>query len=125
MDARGWGEIVFTIAVTVILAFPLGLFMARVWQGERTWLDPVLRPVEGILYRAFGVDPKTQQNWLTYTLAMLVFSVASFVVLYLILRFQNLLPLNPQKFAGFSPDLAFNTAISFVTNTNWLSLIHI
>ena len=123
MDVRGWGEIVFTIGVTVILAFPLGLFMARVWQGESTWLSPVLRPVEGILYRAFGVDPNKQQNWLGYTMAMLAFSIASFVVLYLILRLQNLLPLNPQKFAGFSPDLAFNTAISFITNTNWQAYV--
>jgi K+-transporting ATPase ATPase A chain len=123
MDARGWGEIVFTIAVTVILAFPLGIYLARVWQGESTWLDPVLRPVEGILYRTFGVDPKRQQGWLAYTFAMLAFSIASFVVLYLILRFQNLLPLNPQKFAGASPDLAFNTAISFITNTNWQSYV--
>ena len=123
MDVRGWGEIVFTIGVTVILAFPLGLFMARVWQGESTWLSPVLRPVEGILYRAFGVDPNKQQNWLGYTMAMLAFSIASFGVLYLILRLQNLLPLNPQKFAGFSPDLAFNTAISFITNTNWQSYV--
>ncbi len=123
MDARGWGEIVFTIAVTVILAFPLGLYMARIWKGESTWLDPVLRPVEGALYRAFGVDPHRQQSWLAYTISMLVFSIASFVVLYLILRFQNLLPLNPQKVAGTSPDLAFNTAISFITNTNWQSYV--
>ena len=119
MDARGWGEIVFTIAITVILAIPLGLYLARVWQGEVKWL----RPVEGILYRSFGVDPNKQQTWLTYTVAMLAFSIVSFLVLYLILRFQNLAPLNPQKFAGFSPDLAFNTAISFVTNTNWQSYV--
>jgi K+-transporting ATPase ATPase A chain len=123
MDARGWGEIVFTIGVTVILAFPLGLYLARVWQGEPTWLTPVLRPVEGVLYRAFGVDPEKQQGWLGYTMAMLAFSIASFVVLYLILRFQNLLPLNPQHFPGTSPDLAFNTAVSFVTNTNWQSYV--
>ena len=123
MDVRGWAEIVFTIGVTVILAFPLGLFMARVWQGGSTWLSPVLRPVEGVLYRAFGIDPKRQQNWVGYAMAMLAFSIASFVVLYLILRFQNLLPLNPQKVAGFSPDLAFNTAISFITNTNWQSYV--
>jgi K+-transporting ATPase ATPase A chain len=95
--------------------------MARIWKGERTWLDPVLRPVEGVLYKAFGVDPKSNQNWLAYAVSMLAFSAASFVVLYLILRFQNLLPLNPQGFPGTSPDLAFNTAISFVTNTNWQS----
>ena len=119
MDVRGWGEILVTIAITVALAWPLGAYMARVWKGERTWLDPVLRPVEGVLYRAFGVDPKKDQNWFVYAIAMLVFSAASFVALYLILRFQDLLPLNPQKFAGVAPDLAFNTAVSFITNTNW------
>ncbi|HZK99784.1 MAG TPA: potassium-transporting ATPase subunit KdpA [Caulobacteraceae bacterium] len=121
MDVRGWGEIAFTIALTVALAWPLGLYLARVWQGQPTWLDPVLRPVEAISYRAFGIDPRKEQGWLAYVMAFLVFSTASFVVLYLILRFQNLLPLNPQHFAGFSPDLAFNTSISFVTNTNWQS----
>ena len=123
MDVRGWGEIVFTIALTVALAWPLGIYMARVWQGESTWLDPVLRPVEGVLYAAFGVDPKKGQGWLGYTMAFLAFSAASFVVLYLILRFQNLLPLNPQHFGGMSPHLAFNTSVSFVTNTNWQSYV--
>jgi len=121
MDLQGWGEIVATIAITVALGLPLGLYLARVWKGESTWLDPVLRPVEGVLYRTFGIDPKQQQNWFTYGVAMLAFSAASFVVLYLILRFQNLLPFNPQNFPGTSPDLAFNTAISFITNTNWQS----
>ena len=123
MDLRGWGEIVFTIGLTVALAFPLGLYLARVWQGEKTWLDPILKPVEAISYRAFGVDPNKSQGWVAYTMGVLAFSIASFVVLYLILRFQNLLPLNPQHFAGASPDLAFNTAISFVTNTNWQSYV--
>ncbi len=123
MDARGWFEILFTIGVTVALAWPLGMYMARVWQGERTWLDAVLRPVEGVLYKGFGVDRGKGQNWLAYTFSMLVFSIASFIVLYLILRFQDLLPLNPQGFKGASPDLAFNTAISFITNTNWQSYV--
>jgi potassium-transporting ATPase potassium-binding subunit len=121
MDVRGWAEILFTIGVTLALAWPLGLYLARVWQGERTWLDPVLRPVEGVLYRSFGIKSDHSQNWLEYSFSMLAFSIASFVVLYLILRFQNLLPLNPQGFAGMSPDLSFNTAISFITNTNWQS----
>ncbi|HEY5070993.1 MAG TPA: potassium-transporting ATPase subunit KdpA [Caulobacteraceae bacterium] len=121
MDVRGWGEIAFTIALTVALSWPLGVYMARVWQGQSTWLDPLLRPIESVSYRAFGVDPKKSQGWVAYAMAFLGFSLASFVVLYLILRFQNLLPLNPQHFAGFSPDLAFNTSISFVTNTNWQS----
>ncbi|MBS0409143.1 MAG: potassium-transporting ATPase subunit KdpA [Proteobacteria bacterium] len=123
MDVRGWAEIVVTIGLTVALAFPLGLYLARVWQGERTWLDPVLKPVESVSYRAFGVDPAKSQGWLAYAMGVLVFSIASFVVLYLILRFQDLLPFNPQHFAGCSPDLAFNTAVSFVTNTNWQSYV--
>jgi K+-transporting ATPase ATPase A chain len=121
MDVRGWSEILFTIGVTMALAWPLGVYMARVWKGERTWLDPVLRPVEGALYKAFGVDPTRDQNWFAYTMSMLAFSAASFVVLYLILRFQDVLPLNPQGFKGMTPDLAFNTSISFITNTNWQS----
>src|SRR5271156_4070095 len=123
MDPRGWGEILFTIAVTVGLAVPLMAYMARGWQGESTWLDPVLRPIEGALYWSFGVDPKKSQDWLTYAIAKLVFSAASFLVLYLILRFQDLLPFNPQGFKGTSPDLAFNTSISFITNTNWQSYV--
>ena len=123
MNPQGWGEIAFTIAVTIALAWPLGVYMARVWQGESTWLDPVLRPVERVLYASFGVKPEKGQNWLAYATSFLVFSMASFVVLYLILRFQNLLPFNPQKFPGFSPDLSFNTAISFITNTNWQSYV--
>src|SRR5262249_47846711 len=123
MDARGWAEILFTIGVSVALAVPLGLYMARIWRGERTWLDPVLRPVESVLYQAFGGGPEKEQNWFAYRNSMEAFSAASFVVLYLILRFQNLLPLNPQGFKGTSPDLAFNTAVSFVTNTNWQSYV--
>jgi K+-transporting ATPase ATPase A chain len=119
MNASGWGEILVTIAITVALAIPLGAYMARVWQGGRTWFDPVLKPVEAGLYRAFGVDSKKSQNWFGYAISMLAFSAASFVVLYLILRFQDLLPLNPQGFKGMAPDLAFNTALSFITNTNW------
>jgi K+-transporting ATPase ATPase A chain len=123
MNPAGWAEIVITIAITVALAWPLGLFLARVWQGERTWLDPVLKPVERLVYAACGIKPDRSQNWYVYAASFLLFSAASFVVLYLILRFQNLLPLNPQGFAGFSPHLAFNTAISFVTNTNWQSYV--
>jgi len=123
MDPRGWGEIALTLAVTVALAWPLGAYMARVWQGERTWLDPMLKPVERMVYAVCGVKPQKGQNWIAYAMSFLAFSVASFVVLYLILRFQNLLPLNPQGFPGLSPDLSFNTAISFVTNTNWQSYV--
>src|SRR5580692_10009849 len=123
MDVRGWGEILVTIAITVALGIPLGAYLARVWQGGRTWFDPVLKPVEAGLYWTFGVDPKKNQNWFAYAISMLAFSAASFVVLYLILRFQDVLPFNPQGFKGTSPDLAFNTSISFVTNTNWQSYV--
>lgn len=123
MDVRGWAEILFTVGVSIAAAVPLGLYMARLWRGERTFLDPVLRPVERALYAAIGVDPERQQSWSAYAASMLAFSAASFAALYLILRFQNLLPLNPQGVAGVSPDLAFNTAVSFVTNTNWQSYV--
>jgi K+-transporting ATPase ATPase A chain len=123
MNGQGWAEIVLTVAVTVALAWPFGIYMARVWQGQTTWLDPVLKPVERLVYAGCGVKPDKGQNWMAYAMSFLAFSIASFVVLYLILRFQNLLPFNPQGFAGMSPDLAFNTAISFVTNTNWQSYV--
>ena len=123
MDGRGWAEIALTILITMALAWPLGVYMARVWAGERTWLDPVLKPVERLVYAAGGIKADRSQGWLAYAFSFLAFSIASFVVLYLTLRFQNLLPLNPQGFAGLSPDLAFNTAVSFVTNTNWQSYV--
>jgi K+-transporting ATPase ATPase A chain len=121
MNIQGWAEIALTIGLALALGWPLGLYMARVWQGKPTWLSPVLRPVEAVFYKAAGVDPEKGQGWVTYATALLAFSAASFFVLYAILRLQNILPLNPQGFAGMSPDLAFNTAISFVTNTNWQS----
>jgi K+-transporting ATPase ATPase A chain len=119
MNIQGWAEIVFTIGLAVGLGWPLGVYMARVWQDEPTWLRPVLRPVEAVIYALAGVKPNKGQSWLTYAFSLLTFSAAAFFFLYAILRLQNLLPLNPQGFAGMSPDLAFNTAISFVTNTNW------
>lgn len=121
MDWRGWAEIVFTIALTVAMGWPLGIYMGRVWAGEKTPLDLVLKPVEAGFYAALGIDRNKGQNWLAYAGAVLAFSAAGFVLLYLQLRFQNLLPLNPQGFDGLSPHLAFNTAVSFVTNTNWQS----
>ncbi len=121
MDWRGWAEIVFTIALTVAVGWPLGIFMARVWAGERTWLDPVLKPVEAVAYAAFGVDRNRQQGWFGYAGALIAFSAAGFALLYGMLRLQGILPLNPQGFDGLSPHLAFNTAVSFVTNTNWQS----
>ena len=123
MNAQGWLEILFTVALIVAVGWPLGLYLARVWSGRRTWLDPVLRPVERAILAAGGVRPDSNQSWLAYTTSFLAFSAASFLVLYLILRFQNLLPLNPQGFDGLSPHLAFNTAVSFVSNTNWQSYV--
>jgi K+-transporting ATPase ATPase A chain len=119
MDIQGWGEIVFTISLSLALGWPLGLYLARIWQGQSTWLDPVLRPIERLFYRAGGINPDKGQDWLTYTIAMLAFNAAGFLVLYAILRLQGSLPFNPQGFKGMNPHLAFNTAISFVSNTNW------
>src|SRR6201999_2389228 len=108
MTWQGWAEIVLTIGVSVALGWPLGLYMARVWQGERTWLSPVLRPVERGVYGACGVDPDKGQGWIAYTMSMLPFSLVGSLMLYGLLRVQQLLPLNPQNFAGMSPHLAFN-----------------
>jgi K+-transporting ATPase ATPase A chain len=121
MNIQGWAEIALTIGLAVGLGWPLGIYMARVWRGESTWLDPVLKPIEAVFYGAAGVDKTKGQGWIAYTMSFLAFSAASFFVLYGILRLQNHLPLNPQGFGPMSPDLAFNTAISFVTNTNWQS----
>ena len=115
MNIQGWAEIAVTIGLSVACGWPLGIYMAKVWEGKVRWLAPV----ETVFYRASGVDPEKGQGWFAYTLSFLAFSTASFLFLYAILRLQQHLPLNPGGFAGFSPDLAFNTAISFVTNTNW------
>jgi K+-transporting ATPase ATPase A chain len=121
MNSQGWAEIALTIGLAVGLAWPLGIYMARVWQGESTWLDPVFRPIESLFYGLSGVDRTKGQGWLAYAISFLAFSAAAFFFVYAILRLQDHLPLNPQHFAAMSPDLAFNTAISFVTNTNWQS----
>ena len=107
-------------ALLLVLAYPLGLYMARIFSGERTWLTPVLAPVERLLYRASGVGAAPGgQHWTAYAKAVLIFNLAGFLVLYAVLRLQGLLPWNPQGFGPMSPDLAFSTAVSFVTNTNW------
>jgi potassium-transporting ATPase potassium-binding subunit len=116
MTANGWIQIaIFCLAVLVCVK-PLGLYMARVFEGEITFL----RPVERILYKLCGVKGE-EQHWTTYTIAMLSFSVAGFVSLYLIQRLQAVLPFNPQAMPAVTPDLAFNTSTSFITNTNWQS----
>ncbi len=119
MTLLGWATILLILALIVGSAVPLGGYMARVAAGERTLLHPMLGPLERGLYAAGGIDPAQGQGWRGYALAMLAFNAAGFALLYAILRCQDLLPLNPQGFAGMAPYLAFNTAISFVTNTNW------
>jgi K+-transporting ATPase KdpA subunit len=119
MTAIGWFQIILFCAIIVALAKPLGWYMTRIFNGERTFLSPVLRPVEAGLYWIGGVDEKREQHWLTYAVAMLLFHVGGFLILYALMRLQAVLPLNPQEMSAVAPDLAFNTAISFITNTNW------
>ncbi|MDB5597812.1 MAG: potassium-transporting ATPase subunit KdpA [Hyphomicrobiales bacterium] len=119
MSTIGWAQIALTFALVLAAAVPLGAYMAKVFSGGHTFVSPVLAPLERGFYRAAGIDPTREQNWLSYGLAMLTFSVAGFASLYAILRLQAYLPWNPQGFDGVPPDLAFNTAVSFVTNTNW------
>lgn len=119
MSINGWIQISIYFAVLTVLAVPLGRFMARVFEGERTFLSPILHAVERGLYRIAGIDETLEQGWLAYTMAMLAFNAAGFALLYALLRLQDVLPLNPQEMAAVPPDLSFNTAVSFVTNTNW------
>jgi K+-transporting ATPase ATPase A chain len=123
MTLNGWLQIGLLFALVLAAMVPLGRYMARVFTGEKTFLDPILRPIENTFYRLSGLDAKREQGWLSYSLAMLVFSALGFISLYAILRLQAYLPFNPQGFAGVAPDLAFNTAISFLTNTNWQSYV--
>jgi potassium-transporting ATPase potassium-binding subunit len=119
MTAIGWAQIALILAAVIAAALPLSSYIARVLAGERTVLSPVLAPVERVFYKLSGVDPAREQGWFVYTMAMLAFSVAGFLSLYALQRLQNALPLNPQGFDGVPADLAFNTSMSFITNTNW------
>jgi len=119
MTFNGWIQILIFCAIVVALVRPLGWYMTRVFNGERTLLSPLLRPVEAGLYRLAGVDERREQGWLSYTLAMLIFHIPAFLLLYALLRLQAYLPFNPQDMGAVAPDLSFNTAISFLTNTNW------
>ncbi|WP_296598681.1 potassium-transporting ATPase subunit KdpA [Phenylobacterium sp.] len=121
MNWQGWAEIALTLALAVGLGWPLGIYMSRVWNGDRTWLDPVLKPVEKVFYGACGIHPNKNQGWLGYAAALLAFNAVGFALVYAVLRLQGVLPLNPQGFGPLSEHLAFNTAVSFVTNTNWQS----
>jgi len=119
MTANGWLQIGIFLVVLFAVTKPLGVFMTRVFSGEKTFLDPVLRPIERLVYRLSGVDDKREMDWKEYTISMLLFSVVSMLVLYLIERVQQWLPWNPQHFTAVEAHLAFNTAASFTTNTNW------
>src|SRR5437660_536539 len=120
MTANGWFQILFFLALILAVTKPMGIFMAHVFSRQRTFMDPVLRPMERVLYRVTGVDEDHEMRWTEYAIAMLLFSVASMLLLYLIQRLQGFLPFNPQKLGAVNPPhLAFNTAASFTTNTNW------
>jgi K+-transporting ATPase ATPase A chain len=119
MTVVGWTQILMFFAAVLICTPLLGGFMYRVFAGERTWLTPVFGPLESLIYRLCRIDPATQMSWQSYILAVLGFSAAGLTYLYAMLRTQAWLPLNPQHFGNVAPDLAFNTAISFLTNTNW------
>jgi K+-transporting ATPase ATPase A chain len=123
MTVNGWLQVALYCVLLVLLTKPLGGYMTRVFAGERTPLSPVLRPLERGLYRISGVNEAEEQHWVTYAIAMLAFTFAGFVVLYALQRLQADLPFNPQKLDAVSPDLAFNTSVSFITNTNWQSYV--
>ena len=119
MTANGWFQIGLYLLVIFLVTKPLGVFMTRVFGGDKTFLDPILKPIEKLVYRLTGVDEKREMRWTEYAVAMLLFSGVSMGVLYLIERTQKWLPFNPQKFSNVEPGLAFGTAASFTTNTNW------
>jgi K+-transporting ATPase ATPase A chain len=120
MNASGWLQFLLFLVALLLITKPMGLYLLQVLDANgRTWLDPVFKPLERMTYRILSVNPSREHDWKQYTLAMLLFSLASCLFTYAILRLQHLLPLNPQGFGPMSPDLAFNTAVSFTTNTNW------
>src|SRR3989441_6872570 len=122
MTSSGWLQLTLYLAALAAITKPMGLYLVQVLDANgRTWVDPVIKPLERLTYRLMGVDSGKEHDWKQYTLAMLLFSLVSCLFTYAILRLQHLLPLNPQGFGAVSPDLAFNTAVSFTTNTNWQS----
>ena len=124
MQTSGWLQLGLFVVALAAITKPMGLYLMRVLDANgRTWLDPVLRPLERLTYRLMGVDSSQEDDWKQYTLAMLIFSLVGFLFTYAILRLQHLLPLNPQGFGALTPHLAFNTAASFTTNTNWQSYV--
>jgi K+-transporting ATPase ATPase A chain len=123
MTSNGWLQIFFFFALVLICAKPLGIYMTRVFGRERTFADPILRPLERLIYRLTGIDETHEMGWKEYGIVMLLFSLVTMLVTYAIERLQHMLPLNPQHLAAVAPDLAFNTAASFTTNTNWQSYV--
>jgi K+-transporting ATPase ATPase A chain len=123
MTANGWFQICFFFTLVLVCAKPLGLYMARVFERERTFADRIFRPVERLIYRLTGIDETHEMRWTEYAVVMLLFSLVTMLVTYAIERLQHLLPLNPQHLAAVAPDLALNTAASFTTNTNWQSYV--
>src|SRR5271166_4904757 len=123
MTIVGWVQIALFSVIVILITRPFGGYMTRVFAGERTFLSPVLRPVERAVYWCCGVDENEEQHWLTYAVAMLFFSVVGFVTLYALQRLQWYLPFNPQGQTGVEPSSALNTSVSFVTNTNWQSYV--
>lgn len=119
MSIMSWLQFPLYIVVLLILIKPLGLYMARVYQGERSFLSPIILPVEKFIFKLAGVKPDDEMTWKTYALSVLLFNLVGFFFLYILLRIQHVLPLNPQALGAVSPELAFNTAVSFVSNTNW------
>ena len=119
MTMVGWVQIILFCVIIVALTKPLGWYMTRVFNGERTFLSPVLRPIEAAIYWISGVDEKRDQHWLTYTVAMLLFHIGGFLIVYGVMRLQAVLPFNPAGQGAVAEDLSFNTAVSFITNTNW------
>jgi K+-transporting ATPase ATPase A chain len=123
MSGTGWLQIFIYFVVLLLITKPMGIFLYRVYERKKTFLDPVLRPVEGLFYRICGIDEKKEMRWTEYGFAMLIFSGVSMLLLYAIERLQYWLPWNPQKLANLGGDLAWNTAVSFTTNTNWQSYV--
>jgi K+-transporting ATPase ATPase A chain len=120
MDIFGWIQLALYVFILLLVTKPVGLYLVRVLDAEgRTFLDLFLKPVEKLFYRMLGLDPKKEQDWKQYTVSLLLFSLVGLLFTYAILRLQHLLPLNPQGLGPVNPDLAFNTAASFTTNTNW------
>ncbi|HVP44762.1 MAG TPA: potassium-transporting ATPase subunit KdpA [Terriglobales bacterium] len=119
MNIFSWLQLILYMVVLIALAKPLGLFMTKVYQGERTFLDPLLRPLERLIYRLCGVHPDEEMNWKVYAIAVMLFNGLGLLVVYALQRIQGFLPLNPQGFGAVSPDSSWNTAVSFATNTNW------